>query len=249
MCSQGRYAIIPSGRRQHGRRKPLFSIDIWGYIVAGPTSSTGKFSKGRNSAERILQHATDVLIDSGYHNFSLRKVASAAGVRLGHLQYYFPTKAKLVEAMLDRTIQAYLDEFERIRVEGGTPHEQFYAIIRSVITDLGTRQTTVFFPELWSLANHETGIDNLMDTMYGKYRNVLRDIVRDVNPDLSENQAARLALFMSSSMEGHTMFIGHQKPWNAEIEHFVDMSIRSFLWLVESGRIPDVPLTPYKNQN
>jgi AcrR family transcriptional regulator len=43
-----------------------------------------------------------------HHNFALRKVAGAAGVQLGNLQYYFSTKNKLVEALFDRAIQGYV---------------------------------------------------------------------------------------------------------------------------------------------
>ena len=202
------------------------------------TQAAGRYKKGKDSAEKILQAATDLLIDSGYHNFSLRKVADAVGIRLGNLQYYFPTKDSLVEALLDRTIQAYVEDFENLRQQG-SPREQFKAIIREVLTDLGTRETTLFFPELWSLSNHEENITRLMDDMYAKYRKVLCEVIADLNPDLSADQVKRLALFMSCSMEGHTVFIGHKKPWRKETDNIVEMATQSFLWLVENGEIPE----------
>ena len=209
-----------------------------GREVKTSVQPTGRYKKGKDSAEKILQAATDLLIDSGYHNFSLRKVADAVGIRLGNLQYYFPTKDSLVEALLDRTIQAYVEDFENLRKQG-TPREQFRAIIAEVITDLGTRETTLFFPELWSLSNHEDNITRLMDDMYAKYRKVLAEVIAELNPDLSEAQIHRLALFMSCSMEGHTVFIGHEKPWTAETDNIIEMATQSFLWLIESGDIPE----------
>ena len=200
-------------------------------------NNAGRYKKGKDSAEKILQAATDLLIDSGYHNFSLRKVADAVGIRLGNLQYYFPSKDSLVEALLDRTIQAYVEDFEKLRKQG-TPREQFKAIVREVLTDLGTRETTLFFPELWSLSNHEDNIMRLMDGMYAKYRKVLCEVITDLNPRLSPPQVKRLALFISCSMEGHTVFIGHEKPWNAETDNIIEMATQSFLWLIESGEIP-----------
>lgn len=200
--------------------------------------AAGRYKKGKDSAEKILQTATDLLIDRGYHNFSLRRVADAAGIRLGNLQYYFPTKDSLVEALLDRTIQAYIENFENLRKQG-TPRDQFRAIVEEVLTDLGTRETTRFFPELWSLSNHDENTTRLMDDMYAKYRKVLAEVIAELNPSLSSIQIQRLALFISCSMEGHTVFIGHEKPWAGETPYIIAMATQSFLWLIEQGEIPD----------
>ena len=48
--------------------------------------------KARMTSETILHAAESVMIEAGYHNFSIRRVASAAGVTVGNLQYHFPTK-------------------------------------------------------------------------------------------------------------------------------------------------------------
>lgn len=200
----------------------------------------GRYSKGKSSVENILQAATDLLIDQGYHKFSLRKVADAADVRLGNLQYYFPTKDQLVAALLDRTIQVYIDGFEQLRSQG-TPEEQFRAIIKEVLSDLASRETTVFFPELWSLSNHEESVARAMEQMYSRYRQVLADVISEVNPTLTETQVTRLALFISCSMEGHTVFVGYQKPWASEIPNIIEMATQSFLWLIRSGQVPGQP--------
>lgn len=199
--------------------------------------NSGTYDKGKKTVDRILSAATTVLIDNGYHNFSLRRVADKAGVKVSNLQYYFSSKASLVEAMLNAEIQVYLDLFKEIRGRG-EPKEQLVEIVTTVMSDLGERKTTVFFPELWSLANHDATIDSFMDTMYSKYRDVLTDIVLDINPSLSKKQAKRLALFFSSSMEGHTVFVGYQKPWNKELKNIIKISIQSFIWLIEEGDIP-----------
>lgn len=198
-------------------------------------------SKGETKGERrikiILEAAEQLLIDSGYHNFSMRKVATKAGVSVGNLQYYFPSKDKLLAAVLDHVIQNYLDTFLQFRGRY-TPKEQFIKIIKSVIKDLNTKFTTVFFPELWSMANHEEYISEIMDHMYGKYRAIVADVIKDINPNLNECQAQRLSIFVTASLEGHTIFIGYRKPWAKETENIIDISIQSFIWLIEHGDIP-----------
>jgi AcrR family transcriptional regulator len=196
--------------------------------------------KGKSTALAILLAAEQLLIDEGYHNFSLRKVASAAGLTLGNLQYYFPSKDSLIKAMLDNYIERYLALFERIRSDAGAdPREQFTALIGGIVRDLNNKSTTVFFPEVWSLSNHDDHATEFMDAMYGRYRDVLIDVMTMINPALSPVQLRRLAIFISASIEGHTIFIGHEKPWVHETEAIAYLGTQSFLWLVESGDIPD----------
>lgn len=195
------------------------------------------YSKGDEQVRNILTAATNVLIDHGYHNFSMRRVASTAGISVGNLQYYFATKEILVEAMLDDVINGYLAVFDEIR-HHGSPREQFESIVRAVVMDLPEKQTTRFFPELWSMANHHENLTKYMDAMYGRYRDVLASTIRDINPKLTKRQANTLALFVSCSLEGHTVFVGHHKPWTKETKNIADVACQSFLWLIENGVVP-----------
>jgi AcrR family transcriptional regulator len=215
------------------------AAEIAGRVVTvKKQAKQGSYQKGKDKRQNVLEVAADVLIESGYHNFSMRKVADAAGIRLGNLQYYFPSKEKLVKAMLDHALSSYLDAFVEIR-RHGTPEEQFLAVIDQVLNDLNKKRTTVFFPEVWSLSNHEKGVTQAMDEMYENYRKVLADIIGEVNPALSALQARRLALFISASIEGHTIFIGYRKPWTKETANIIHIAKQSFLWLVMQGDIPD----------
>ncbi|XPF94482.1 TetR/AcrR family transcriptional regulator [Colwellia sp. RE-S-Sl-9] len=204
------------------------------------------YTKGERRIKIILEAAEQLLIDSGYHNFSMRKVATKAGVSVGNLQYYFPSKDSLLESLLDQVIQNYLDTFEKFR-DNLSPKEQFIKIIKAVVKDLKTKHTTVFFPELWSMANHEKHVSKIMDNMYGKYRAIVADIIKDINPKLTDLQAQRLSLFITSSLEGHTIFIGYKKPWAKETENMLNIAMQSFFWLIEHGQIPVEECSNQKN--
>lgn len=196
----------------------------------------GGYQKGEERRANIIAAAKDLLIDSGYHNFSLRRVAHGAGISVGNLQYYFPTKQSLTTAMLQDVIEDYLDEFEQMRAQG-EPEEQFLKIIRLVFEDLQDRATTVFFPEVWSLANHEAGVTEQLDDMYKRYRQVLAEVIRDINSALTVEQARKLAVFISASMEGHTMFVGFEKPMADELEDYIAIASAGFLHLVKAPPI------------
>ena len=62
-----------------------------------------------NSRDRILAAAADVAREAGPGSLSLEAVASRAGVSKGGLLYNFPTKAKLMQGLVEN----YLNEFEQ----------------------------------------------------------------------------------------------------------------------------------------
>ncbi|PBC06147.1 TetR family transcriptional regulator [Mesorhizobium sp. WSM3860] len=62
-----------------------------------------------NSRDRILAAAADVAREAGPGSLSLDAVANRAGVSKGGLLYNFPTKAKLMQGLVEN----YLNEFEQ----------------------------------------------------------------------------------------------------------------------------------------
>ena len=61
---------------------------------------TGELRTVTNGAagarEQIVRAAAESLLESGYAGTSVRAIASRAGVAIGNLQYYFPTKSELL---------------------------------------------------------------------------------------------------------------------------------------------------------
>lgn len=198
----------------------------------------GVYSKGKNTASEILSSAIKVFIAEGYAGFSLRKVAAAADVKLSNLQHYFPSKDALLEAMMMVEIEAYLASFEEIRSHGSA-EQQLAELVDMVVEDLKTKKTTIFFPELWSLSNHHQAMTKHMDAMYRRYRLVVKEIIRAINPALKDRQVKHLALFITASLEGHTVFVGYHKPWTRETKAISSIATQSFLWLIKSGEIPE----------
>ena len=62
-----------------------------------------------SSRKKILAAAAELATESGPGSLSLDAVASRAGVSKGGLLYNFPTKAKLMQGLVEN----YLDEFEK----------------------------------------------------------------------------------------------------------------------------------------
>jgi AcrR family transcriptional regulator len=51
---------------------------------------------GVSAREQIVRAAADSLLENGYAGTTVRAIASRAGVAIGNLQYYFPSKSELL---------------------------------------------------------------------------------------------------------------------------------------------------------
>src|SRR5437899_10467131 len=49
-----------------------------------------------NARQQIVRAAAESLLENGYAGTSVRAIASRAGVAIGNLQYYFPSKSELL---------------------------------------------------------------------------------------------------------------------------------------------------------
>src|SRR4029077_2482427 len=67
-------------------RKSLWYIRMTEATAAAPITTR----------EQIIQAAADSLLENGYSGTTVRAIASRAGVAIGNLQYWFPTKSELL---------------------------------------------------------------------------------------------------------------------------------------------------------
>ncbi|NVM99461.1 TetR/AcrR family transcriptional regulator [Arthrobacter sp. SDTb3-6] len=63
--------------------------------------SRGRYAKGVERREQIIQTATDVFATEGFEGTALRRVAELVGVRESTLFHYFGTKQELLTAVLE----------------------------------------------------------------------------------------------------------------------------------------------------
>ena len=202
-------------------------------------TGTATYATGQETAQRILDVARRLFMEEGHSKLTMRRIAKAAGMSPGNLSYYYPTRADLLADLLQYVIDGYIRQFETLRDEASDDaDEQFRAVLGFVFNDLGTRETTLFFPELWVLANRDDWIAQQMEKMYAQYRAILVDVIGLVNPSLGAARKADLALMISASIEGHTVFVGHGRPHRARGAQLRDLLIDNFLKLVKQSGEP-----------
>lgn len=195
----------------------------------------GGYAKGYETRELILRTALDILLEEGYRAMSMRRIAAACGMRLGNLTYHYPTREDLVRELLNAVISSYEVEFGTIvHAPGVPPEERLARVCGLLIEDVGTKKTTRLFPELWALANHDGFVYERVHELYDRARAPLVEIVAEMRPDLSEKAQFELALFISASIEGLTVFAGYRQPFADRLTAVEQIAVRSFIDIVRS---------------
>ncbi len=78
-----------------------------GKLATNPRKPASQ-KRSRLTVEALLEATARVLIKEGYDRASTNKIAAAAGVSIGSLYQYFPSKEALVAAVIDRHMQELL---------------------------------------------------------------------------------------------------------------------------------------------
>ncbi len=196
---------------------------------------TAAYTTGRSTAARILAVARDIVINDGMAKLTMRRIARESNISPGNLSYYYASKTDLLEDLCHHVLEPYLQEFERLRSQdSGSPRAQLRAVLEYVFDDLSTTETTHFFPELWLLALRDEWAAKQMENIYATYRSVLVDIMHNMYPGLEARKVQDLALAISASIEGHTVFIGYGREHAARAPHVKSLIIEHLINLVDT---------------
>ena len=197
--------------------------------------------KGRQTILKILTAARDIFIENGYSEFNLKKVSEKCGLARGNVTYYFPNRDALLQALLWSVISEYTWDFDHIMARtDASAEEKFVIIVRRITEDLGTRETAMFFPELWALANHSDYAATEMERLYSLARTYLVDLIAEINPGLKPADREAVALFVSAALEGQTPFVGYGRIHRKRLPQITNIAASALLETVRSISGADV---------
>jgi AcrR family transcriptional regulator len=178
---------------------------------ASPASARRRRTRnqGRAKAADILSAARGLLADTYCAQFTLRNVADRAGVRLGHLQYYFPTKGDLVRALFASVAEVYRAQTERVLAQvPDTPTARFMAWIDFLLEDCWDPRTRHFFIQLWGLLESEDAYTGRLLREF--YQTDIGEIVRlleALSPHLDAGLLRQLATIIAGVIEGMMLMV------------------------------------------
>ena len=88
--------------------------------------------RAKATVDAILAATARILVKDGYDRASTNRIAASAGVSVGSLYQYFPSKEALVAALVDRHSNELL-QFLQERAGAYTPDAPLRAVVREVV--------------------------------------------------------------------------------------------------------------------
>jgi AcrR family transcriptional regulator len=153
--------------------------------------------------EEIVEVAVELFAKEGAAGFSMRRVASLAGVTLSTLQHYFGKGENLLQITINSITARYIDRLRAIEHDEKVPARERFRVITDEIIGWSTDPVVsdCYF-ELYALASKDKEVARLIEEVYVAYQRLLTDFVSKLNPTITRARAAMIALMIGAQIDG-----------------------------------------------
>lgn len=150
----------------------------------------------------ILKASAGVL-SQGYADYSLRKVAAAAGVRINTVQHHFGDLEALVFATVEHMLGDFMPRMLQIAAgQYGSAKDDLMVFLDETWVAIRDTDFRTFIIELWAMALHRPSIGQLVRKLYADYRRSVAELVQRVNPSLAGSELEAVTMLVCSWTEG-----------------------------------------------
>lgn len=204
----------------------------------GNRLGTAVQKKGRERVEQILDAATELLVEEGYAQFTMRQLAERLGIRLSNLQYYFPSRATLIQKLLERFLDNYMWEISQFSVNRNvTPQQRVIEAIDYLLKDQKQEKSCKIFWELWALSARNCEVAGVMHHFYRAYIDILTEMLQDLKPEVPVRNTKQIAVLIVSMIEGLSLMRGFGKEEDSFLEGIEEVMQRFVPHLMETAII------------
>jgi AcrR family transcriptional regulator len=140
------------------------------------TPSSALHEPALSAKEQIVRAAAESLLESGYAGTSVRSIAARAGVAIGNLQYYFPTKSELLIEAWRHLTERSVDE---LRTSLNQMNDPIWLIESGIVSiwdslrRLGDIQLAAF--DLLVQAPKQESLQAFLPELFARYRDVVEE--------------------------------------------------------------------------
>ncbi len=161
--------------------------------------------------QRIMDSASQVMADVGFHHLSMRKLASQLGMTASNIYNYFPNKEVLFIQTRLRGFEMFFAQMNEQMGEAGNAEQALQQFARLLISfaqqDPGYYQL-MFQPPRLNLKDTEQldqELEMQLARLVEEWQRHLMTLIIDAIPSLAEQNESRqkqLALFFTASLHG-----------------------------------------------
>ena len=191
---------------------------------------------GELTREAILNEARRIFIAGGDTALSMRQVAQACEISLGHLQHFFPTRGTLVAAMLRRTVDDYMGAYLRfLTTLEFDARGRMTTVLRYLIEDSRNPDTSSFFIELWSLARRDAAAREILQATYRRNCTALSPFLAAVRSDLTPERIRVLTLQVVAFLDGIIVYWYSERPSDADFAALADAALSTVQQMIAAA--------------
>lgn len=155
--------------------------------------------------EQILVAACEVIGRKGIKGLRISDVAKRAEISTGSVHYYFETKRDLAHAAFEWNFTQSLARRESILTQYTNARDRLQAFVDSYLPyDDETTAAWHVWAETWVEALHDSDLRKLNERVYGQWRSMLTEIIRDGQEDgvIIDGDPVLLANTVASMIDG-----------------------------------------------
>jgi len=157
---------------------------------------------------RIVEHALNLLMESGRENLSLRRLAKEMGMSVTNLYNYFHDKNDLLDIVRVYGFRRLVKQIRESEAKGGSPKDRLNHILEAYF-DFGTKQADLYeimFSRRESRTNERPSRTlqeeiKLIDDLYDLVRRVLQEFLTQTR-EVTPNNVRESTLKLWSQMHG-----------------------------------------------
>ena len=160
----------------------------------------------------IIDSCRELIIEQGFSELSLRKVARKAGIGLSSLQYHFRTKEELIQGVVLNTRDIYIQQRLEIKDKNkGDPLSQFTSITLWLVNDLKQKKTAHLFTQLWAQSMIDKFTAEIVEQIYKEYCETYAEMINRLQPKLNYEESMIRSVKIVSLIEGLMLFLGAER--------------------------------------
>lgn len=159
-------------------------------------------AKGAHRRDEVLALARRTLLEDGIDQFVVRRIAELAGMRLGNLQYYFPTRDELLEAIVRAEFAKDVEAVASVHDED--PERHLIAAIGLLTARWQADEGSIYLP-IGVLSLHNEGLAAVWEEIYDEFYAVISEIVARIDPSVSSEAALARASLITSLIDGASL--------------------------------------------
>lgn len=201
----------------------------------GVRQGTATRRAGKETAARLVQAAYELLETEHYERFSMRNVAERAGVSLANLQYYFPRREDLAQALSHHMDSVYRTAYEECLIDApASPKERFKLILRYNMQEISKRSTRQYFIQLWALlGSMDDFAGHHLSELYAIDIKQLSEHIEAIYPDVGTGEIRKRATLIAAMIEGLMVVMGDTSQDKKLTENLLDYAFETALAIAD----------------